>query len=55
MVQLMPILSPLLVTPENAGLMPHFRPSLPPREGRGQAANSDFVPLVGDPQDRKGL
>ena len=48
------ILSPCLGTPENAGVPYQFRPLLGPREGRVEAANSDFVPLFGDPQECRG-
>ena len=41
------ILSPLLGTPENAGVTWHFRPLLGLQEGKDEAANSDFVPFVG--------
>ena len=34
-----------LGTPQNAGVTQHFHPLLGPREGRGEAAISDFVPL----------
>ena len=34
-----------LGTPQNAGVALHFRPLLGPREGRGEVATSDFVPL----------
>ena len=54
--------SPSLVDRENAGVTSHFRPLLGPREGRGEVATSDFVPLcwgtlllllpfVGDPRE----
>ena len=40
------ILSPLICgIPENAGVMQHFRPLVGPREGRGEVATFDFVPL----------
>ena len=45
------ILSPLLGTPKNAGVMLHIRPLLGPREGRGEAGNSDFVPSLGTPEN----
>ena len=48
------ILSPLLGTPRNVGVMLHLRPLLGPREGRGEAGNSDFVPFVGDPRECRG-
>ena len=35
--------------------MKHLRPLLAPQEVRGKAASSDFVPLFGDPRDRRGL
>ena len=45
------LFSPLLVTPRNAGVAWQFQPLLGPREGRGEAATSDFVPFVGDPRE----
>ena len=42
------ILSPLLGTPENAGVTYQFRPLVGPREGRGEVATFDFIPS-GDP------
>ena len=48
------ILSPLLGTPENAGVMQPFRPLLGPREGRGETATFDFVPFLGDPRKCRG-
>ena len=48
--------SPLLGTPENAGVMPQFRPLLGPGEGRGGGvATCDCVPFVGDPRRMEGL
>ena len=46
------ILSPGLTlgTPKTAGVMQPFRPLLGPREGRGEVANFDSVPLLGTPQ-----
>ena len=43
------IFSPRLAlgTPENAGVTWHFHSLLGPREGRGEVATSDFVPLCG--------
>ena len=38
-----------LGTPKKAGVMQPFRPLLGRREGRGEVANSDFVPLLGTP------
>ena len=48
------ILSPLLGTPENAGVMSHFHPLSGPQEGKGEATNSDFVSFDGDPQECTG-
>ena len=48
------ILSPCLGTPQNARVMQHFRPLAGPREGRGEVANSYFVPLFGDPRECRG-
>ena len=48
------ILCPLLGTPENAGVMRHFHPLSGAQEGRGEAANSDFVTFVGDPRESRG-
>ena len=43
--QLILILSPFVWRPpENAGVTSHCCKFLGPREGRGEAANSDFVP-----------
>ena len=39
------IFSPRLGPLENAGVTQHFRPPLAPREGKGEVATSDFVPL----------
>ena len=38
-------LRPALGTSENAGVTQHFRSLLGPREGRGEVASCDFVPL----------
>ena len=38
-----------LGTPKTAGVMQPFRPLLGPREGRGEVANFDSVPLLGTP------
>ena len=43
-----------LGTPKTAGVMPPFRPLLGPREGRGEVANFDSVPLLGTP-DKTGV
>ena len=50
------ILSPGLTlgTPKTAGVMQPFRPLLGPREGRGEVANFDSVPLLGTP-DKTGV
>ena len=37
-------------TPKKAGVMQPFRPLLGPWKGRGEVANSDFVPLLGTPE-----
>ena len=34
--------------PENAGVTQQFRPFVVFREGKGEVANSDFVPFIGD-------
>ena len=47
------ILSPVLGTPENAGVMQQICPLVGPREGRGEVANSDFVPLLGTPKNAR--
>ena len=47
------ILSPLMGTPEDAGVTQHFRPLVGPREGRGEVATFDFVPFDGDPRERR--
>ena len=39
-----------LGTPKKAGVMQPFRPLFGPREGKGEVANSDFVPLLGTPK-----
>ena len=49
------ILSPLLGTPKNARVMSHFRPLVGPREGRGEATNSDFVPLCLETPKNAGI
>ena len=36
----------VLGTPKNAGVTQHFRPLLGLREGKGEAANSDFPPRL---------
>ena len=41
------IFSPLLGTPENAGVMLQLRPFLGPQEGMGEVATSDFLPALG--------
>ena len=38
-------------TPENAGVVEHFRPHVGPREGGGNVAISDFVPFDGTPKN----
>ena len=37
--------------PPPPGVMWHFRPCVGPREGKGEAANSDLVPLLGTPKN----
>ena len=49
------ILSRLLGTPENAGVVWQFRPLVGPREGRDHVANSDFVPFAWKPPTMQGL
>ena len=44
--------SPLLGIPENAGVMPQFRPLLGPGEGRGGVSPNVIVsPLLGNPEN----
>ena len=43
-----------LGTPEHAGATQQLCPLLGPREGRGEAPNSDSVSLFGDPRERRG-
>ena len=50
------ILSPLLGTSHNAGVMLHVRPLVGPQEGKGEATNSDFVHLcLGIPHNAKAM
>ena len=42
------IFTPLLGTTKNAGVTLHFCPLMGLREGRGEVANSDYVPFVPD-------
>ena len=45
---------PSLANPENVGVTQQFRPLLGPREGMGEVANSDCVPLSWGSRDCKG-
>ena len=46
--------SPLLGTPKKARVVQEFWPLLGPREGRGEAATSDFGPFVWGPRECTG-
>ena len=48
------LLSTLLGTLENAGVTLQFRPLVGPRDGKGDALTSYFVPSPEDPQERIG-
>ena len=41
-------------TPENARVTYHLHPLLGPREGKGEAANFEFFPFLGDPRECTG-
>ena len=44
----------LMGTPENIAAAQHLHPHFGPREGKGEVATFDFVPLFWDTQERKG-
>ena len=47
------ILSPVLRTPENAGVTSQFRPFVRSQEGRGDVV-FEFAPFSGDPRECRG-